>query len=57
VSVSKYKINILNIVAYMLKAKTVETEKQPLLGNCCLTCNNGVTVGNDVFCAVRAEAM
>jgi hypothetical protein len=32
-------------VAYFLKATTVEPEKQPLLGNGCLTRSNGVTVG------------
>jgi hypothetical protein len=30
----------LNIVAYLLKARTVEPEKQPLLGNGCVTRNN-----------------
>jgi hypothetical protein len=45
------------IVAYLLKARTVEPEKQQFLGNGCLTLNNGVTVGSDVFCAVRTEAI
>jgi hypothetical protein len=46
-----------NIVEYMLKARTVELEKQQLLGNGCVTRNNGVTVGSGVFCEVSAEAM
>jgi hypothetical protein len=33
-----------NIVAYLLKARTVQPEKQPLLGNGCVTRNNGMTV-------------
>jgi hypothetical protein len=33
------------IVAYLLKARTVETEKQPLLRNGRVTRNSGVTVG------------
>jgi hypothetical protein len=44
-------------VAYLLKARTVEPEEQPLLGNVCVTCNNGVIVGSGVFCAVHAEAV
>jgi hypothetical protein len=44
-------------VAYLLKARTVETEKQPLLGKGYVTHNNGVTVPNGEFCAVRAEAI
>jgi hypothetical protein len=44
-------------VAYLLKARTVEPEKQPLLGKGCVTCNNNVTDGSGVFCAFRAEAM
>jgi hypothetical protein len=28
-------------VAYFLKARTVETEKQPFPGKGCVTCNNG----------------
>jgi hypothetical protein len=43
-------------VAYFLKTRTVEPEKQSLLGNGCVTCNSGVTVGNGVFYVVRAEA-
>jgi hypothetical protein len=38
---------------YLLKAGTVELQKQPLLGNGFVTRNNGVTVGSDVFFAVR----
>jgi hypothetical protein len=33
-----------NIVAYLFKAIAVEPEKQPLLGNGCVTRNNGVIV-------------
>jgi hypothetical protein len=44
-------------VAYLLKARTVEPEKQTLLGNGYVTRNNAVTVGSGVYCAVRAEAM
>jgi hypothetical protein len=44
-------------VAYLLKATTVEPEKQPLLGNGYVTRNDGVTVGSGVLCAVRAEAI
>jgi hypothetical protein len=47
----------MNTVAYLLKARTVEPEKQPMLGNGCVTHNNGVTVGSGVFCAVRTEAI
>jgi hypothetical protein len=43
-------------VVYLLKGRTVEPEKQPLLDNGCVTRNNGVTVGRDVFCALCAEA-
>jgi hypothetical protein len=44
-------------VAYLLKSRTVEPEKLPLLGNDCVTRNNGVTVGSGVFCAVRTEVI
>jgi hypothetical protein len=44
-------------VAYLLKARTVEPEKQPLPGNGCVTRNSGVTVWSGVFCAVHAEAI
>jgi hypothetical protein len=40
---------------YLLKARAVELQKQPLLGNGCVTRNNGVTVVSDVFCIVRSE--
>jgi hypothetical protein len=46
-----------DIGAYLLKARTAETEKQPLLSNGCVIRNNGVTVVSDVFCAVHTEAM
>jgi hypothetical protein len=38
-----------NIVAYLLKARTVEPEKQSLLGNGCVTRNNGMPVGRVLF--------
>jgi hypothetical protein len=41
----------------LLIARTVEPKKQRLLGNGCVTRNNGVTVGSGVMCAVRAEAI
>jgi hypothetical protein len=43
-----------HIVAYLLKARTVEPEKQSLRGNGCVTRNSGI-VGIGVFCAFRAE--
>jgi hypothetical protein len=39
------------VLWHLLKARTVEPEKPPLLGNGCVTRNNGVTVGIGVFCA------
>jgi hypothetical protein len=45
------------IVVYLLKARTVETEKQPFLCNGCVTRNNRVTVGSCVFYPIRAEAI
>jgi hypothetical protein len=47
--------NLKYIVAYLLK--TIIGEKQPLLCNDCAKCNNGVTVGSNVFCAVHTEAV
>jgi hypothetical protein len=44
-------------VACLVKARTMEQEKHPFLGNGCVTCNNGVTVRSGVFCAVRADIM
>jgi hypothetical protein len=44
-------------MAYFLKARTVNPEKQLLLGNGCVTRNIRVTVGSGVFCAVRAEVI
>jgi hypothetical protein len=44
-------------VAYLLKARTVEPEKEPLLANGCVKHNNGVTVGSGVFGVVRAKAI
>jgi hypothetical protein len=46
-----------NNVAYLLKARTVEPEKELMLGNVCVTRYDRVTVGSDVSCAVRAEAI
>jgi hypothetical protein len=42
-------------VAYSLKVRTVETEKQPLPGDGCVPRNNGVTIRSGVFCTLRAE--
>jgi hypothetical protein len=43
-------------MAYLLKARAVEPEKQPLLVNVSeITCNNRGTVGNGVFYSVRAK--
>jgi hypothetical protein len=42
-------------VACLLKARNMKPEKQPLLGNGCVTRNTGVTVGSGVFCAVCAD--
>jgi hypothetical protein len=44
-------------VAYLLKARIMEPEKQPLLGNGSVTRNSGVTIGSSVFCSIRAEAI
>jgi hypothetical protein len=41
------------IVACLLKVRTVEPEKWPLLGNGCVTRNNGITVGGDILYALR----
>jgi hypothetical protein len=43
-------IYVINIVAYLIKARIVEPEKQTLLGNGCVTSNNGVTVGSGFLC-------
>jgi hypothetical protein len=43
-----------NFVAYVLKARTLESQKQPLLAHGCVTHNNGVTVGSGVFCVIHA---
>jgi hypothetical protein len=48
---------IICIVAYMLKVRRVEPEKQPLVGNGCIARNNEVIVGSGVFYAVCAEAI
>jgi hypothetical protein len=47
----------LNNVTYLLEERTTEPKKQPLLDNGCVTPNNGVTFGNAIFCAVRAEVI
>jgi hypothetical protein len=52
---SYYIFSHIHVVVYFLKARTVEPEKEPLLGKGCVTCNSGVTVESDVFCAIRAE--
>jgi hypothetical protein len=44
-------------VAYFLKAITVKPETEPLIGNGCVSHNNGVTVGIGVFYEVRTETM
>jgi hypothetical protein len=44
-------------VAYLLKARTMEPDKQTLQGNGYLTRNNAVTVRSGVFFTVRAEAI
>jgi hypothetical protein len=44
-------------VAFVLKARIVEPEKQPLLGDGCVTRNIGLTAGNGIFFAVRAKAI
>jgi hypothetical protein len=46
-----------DIGADLLNPRTVEPVKQPLLDNGCITRNNRVTVGSDVFCVVRTEAI
>jgi hypothetical protein len=47
----------LNILRHILSSITVETEKQPLLGNGCVTRDIGVNVASGVFCAIRAEVI
>jgi hypothetical protein len=44
-------------MAYLIKARSVEAEKQLLLGNGSVTYNTGVTAGSDIFFIVRAEAI
>jgi hypothetical protein len=43
-----------NIMAYLLKAGSVESEKQPLLCNGRVTRNGEVIVESGIFCEVRA---
>jgi hypothetical protein len=38
------------IVTCLIKARMVKPEKQPLLGNGCVTSNNGVRVGSGFLC-------
>jgi hypothetical protein len=40
-------------VVYLVKGRILKPQKQPLLGNACVTRNNGVTVGSGVFCVVQ----
>jgi hypothetical protein len=51
-----YNVENHNIVACLLKARIVESEKQPLPGNSRVTHNNGVNVGSSVFYTVRANS-
>jgi hypothetical protein len=53
----KHTYYIQYIVVYLLKARSVEPEKQILLGNGSVTRKNGVSVGIGVFCAVRADVI
>jgi hypothetical protein len=46
-----------DIVEYLLKTRILEPEKQPLLGNSCVTLNKGAIIGKGVFYAVRAVAI
>jgi hypothetical protein len=57
VNTRKIRYILVRIMEYLLKARTGEPEKEPFLGNDCVTRSNGVTVSNGVFCAVRAEAI
>jgi hypothetical protein len=43
-------------MVYLIKARTVEPEKELSLGNGCVIQNNGVTVGSYIFFTVCAEA-
>jgi hypothetical protein len=45
------------IIAYRLKARTVEPDEKLLLGNGFVTDKNGVTVGSGVFRAVLADVI
>jgi hypothetical protein len=49
-------IKIKCIVTCLLKPRIVKPEEQSLLGNGCVTRNNGVTVGSDMLYAVRADS-
>jgi hypothetical protein len=44
-------------VEYLFKARSVEPEKEQMLGNVSVTRYGGVIVGSGVSCAVRAEAI
>jgi hypothetical protein len=44
-------------MTYLLKARTVEPEKEILPGNGCVTLKNGVTIGSGVFCVVRSDTV
>jgi hypothetical protein len=52
-----YTLVHIYIVAYLLKLRIVEPEKQPLLGEGCVTRNNRVTIESEVLCAVCVEAI
>jgi hypothetical protein len=52
-----YILVCIYIVEYLLKVRTVELDKQPLLGNGCVTRNNGVTVGSSFFCTLSADGI
>jgi hypothetical protein len=45
-----------DVVACLLKARIVEPETRPLLGNSGVTCNNEITVGSGVLYAVRSDS-
>jgi hypothetical protein len=47
----------MNIVAYLLKLRIMEPEKQSFLSNGCVLRNNGVIVRSPVSCTVSADAI
>jgi hypothetical protein len=48
---------LVHIVAYLLKARLVEIEKQSLPRNGCVICSNGVTVGSGAFSVVHIDVI